>query len=289
MGLLMLVWACSILTVSGCRYVPASDGSREPTVPLNRPSDLAADSQTAAVTSLFGIKDLEQASPGQRVTILGTAAAIKRYNSGSALFNLDDGTGMMTVFIPKNSGIDLLCLSTGDEYYVAGILQDYQGTLELVPEHPDSLIHAGICNFSEVTVFSVIDGDTVHIRYTNGREEKVRIIGVDSPELAREGMTAEPFAEEAKAYAEDILLGRTVYLEQDYSDLDRYGRQLRYIWLALPDEITADTILPDNYSALLLQKGYADFIVVGDDNKYREVLAECEENAQKDLSGIWSD
>ncbi len=84
----------------------------------------------------------------------------------------------------------------------------------------------------EATVIRVVDGDTIVAR-VEGREERVRYVGVDAPEVGREA-TGEPAAcggEEARAANESLVAGMTVELERDVSDRDRFGRLLRHVWL----------------------------------------------------------
>lgn len=74
----------------------------------------------------------------------------------------------------------------------------------------------------------VVDGDTIHVRL-GGRTEKVRLIGVDTPELPR-GC----FAAQAKAETARLVAGKVVALRADRTQADRdaYGRLLRHVVLA---------------------------------------------------------
>lgn len=75
----------------------------------------------------------------------------------------------------------------------------------------------------DATVQRVIDGDSVLL--TDGRE--VRYIGVDAAELESDG----PWAQAAKAANIRLVEGRSVRLEQEISDTDRYGRLLRHVYV----------------------------------------------------------
>lgn len=80
-------------------------------------------------------------------------------------------------------------------------------------------------------VIRVVDGDTVYVRVNSGREEKVRVSGVDTPEsTTRVG----PYGKEATTYTKKRLSGRTVYLELGVGKRDKYGRLLSYVWLGPP-------------------------------------------------------
>jgi micrococcal nuclease len=87
------------------------------------------------------------------------------------------------------------------------------------------------------TVVHVIDGDTIVITI-GGREERVRYIGIDAPELARvaEGVPAECGAETARDANAAMVTGRDVRLERDESDRDRFGRLLRHVWVEADGE-----------------------------------------------------
>lgn len=146
---------------------------------------------------------------------------------------------------------------------------------------------AATSRFESVKVTRITDGDTITVEGTDGRSRKVRILGVDSPEMALNGNPAEFFALEAKAFTEKILLNRSVYLERDNSDTDDYGRQLRYVWLDDPGRITAETIARVNFSALLISGGYAAAYRSGDDSKYRSFFLEYETDARAAHKGMW--
>lgn len=141
--------------------------------------------------------------------------------------------------------------------------------------------------FESVKVTRITDGDTVTVEGKDGRSRKVRILGVDSPEMPLNGNPAEYYALEAKAFTEKTLLNRTVYLERDNSDTDDYGRQLRYIWLDDPGRITAEAIARSNFSAQLISGGYAAAYRSGDDNKYRSLFLGYETDARTARKGMW--
>ncbi len=74
-------------------------------------------------------------------------------------------------------------------------------------------------------VVSVTDGDTIKVRLADGREEKVRYIGINTPEMDQ------PFGEEAKSANQALVTGREVRLVRDVRERDRYGRLLRYVYV----------------------------------------------------------
>lgn len=84
--------------------------------------------------------------------------------------------------------------------------------------------------FYHVTQFD--DGDTIIVDM-NGREEKIRFIGVDTPETKDPRKPVQCFGKAASAFTKDLIGSQPVRLESDPSDTnrDRYGRLLRYVYL----------------------------------------------------------
>lgn len=81
-----------------------------------------------------------------------------------------------------------------------------------------------------VEVVRVIDGDTLIVD-RDGAEERVRVLGIDAPEVARDGSPGEPCAAEATALTERLTDGGEVEVITDpsQSETDRYGRTLAYV------------------------------------------------------------
>ncbi len=106
-----------------------------------------------------------------------------------------------------------------------------------------------------VQVLHVIDGDTVVVRL-GGQRVKVRLLGVDTPELGRDGRPGEPFARAAKRFVSDLIrAAEGVELEIAGDRVDEHGRILGFLWLRLPGRPE-----PVNLSEELLKAGLADAI-----------------------------
>ncbi len=82
-----------------------------------------------------------------------------------------------------------------------------------------------------VQVVRLIDGDTIQVCCVFGDRVKVRFIGVDTPETHHPMRGVEPYGMEAPEPNRKLLDGKTVRLEFDVQQLDRYGRTLAYIYL----------------------------------------------------------
>ena len=127
-------------------------------------------------------------------------------------------------------------------------------------------------------VVSVHDGDTITVR-VDGRSEKIRLVGIDSPELNDERPEYRRAAYKARDYARSQLAGGKVTLESEprQNDRDRYGRLLRYV------------ILEDgtNFDESIVRKGYAH---VFDKFQFarKERFKAAETAAKREGLGIWA-
>jgi micrococcal nuclease len=134
-------------------------------------------------------------------------------------------------------------------------------------------------------VREVIDGDTFRAVLAGGREEKVRLIGVDAPESTKE---VEPYGKEAAAYTRKRLSGRTVYLELDVGERDKYGRLLAYVWLDRPQSGSEDEARAKMYNAELLLVGLAQVMTVPPNVKYAELFVKLQQEAREAKKGLWA-
>jgi len=123
--------------------------------------------------------------------------------------------------------------------------------------------------WQEAQVLQVGDGDTIEVAL-NGQVYQVRYIGIDAPEAD------EPCYEEATRFNAYLVmhLGKTVYLEKDTSEVDKYGRLLRYVWIAGPDEYIM-------VNAELVAMGYAEVSIYPPDVKYESLFLEMEQQAHE--------
>ncbi|MBE0610036.1 MAG: thermonuclease family protein [Dehalococcoidia bacterium] len=145
------------------------------------------------------------------------------------------------------------------------------------PGAPDgSGLPAGVvCEWA--TVVRVVDGDTIRVRI-DGVEERVRYIGIDTPELSHPTLGVEPFGPEASTFNEQLAGGRRVCLERDVSDRDRFGRLLRYAWLE------DGTMVNER----LVAAGMARVVTFPPDVKYiEERLLPAQRSAAEAGRGIW--
>jgi len=135
------------------------------------------------------------------------------------------------------------------------------------------------------TVVRVVDGDTAVFRLKGGAQEKVRFIGVDTPESTTK---IEPYGKAASAYtAKKLKPGSKVYLEKDVEPRDRYGRLLAYVWLQRPSAISRSEISGKLFNARLVIDGYAQQMTIPPNVKYADYFGSFADEARYEGKGLW--
>lgn len=124
-------------------------------------------------------------------------------------------------------------------------------------------------------VTRVIDGDTIEIDL-NGRRERVRYIGIDTPETVHPNRGVEPYGLAASAANRRLVEGRKVRLELDVEKRDRYGRLLAYIWV--------EDILVNEW---LVRNGYAQIATYPPNVRYVDRFLEAQREARASDRGLW--
>ena len=146
----------------------------------------------------------------------------------------------------------------------------------------------GIVKAVQVRVLKVVDGDTIHVNL-NSTEERVRLIGVDTPETKHPQKGVEPFGPEASEYTKETLGRKMVWIEFDVGQRDRYGRLLAYVWLEMPESGTDEEIRAKMFNARLLLNGYARLMTIPPNVKYVDRFKEYQTEARENQKGLWSD
>ena len=124
----------------------------------------------------------------------------------------------------------------------------------------------------------MVDGDTFWVINSRGEEEKIRLIGVNTPEVRNTGRTKiEYFGKESSDFAKLILMGKKVRLEYDVQLQDRYRRTLAYVYL---EDGTF-------FNALLLKEGYAQVATYPPNVKYEKTFIKLQREARAMQKGLW--
>lgn len=128
-------------------------------------------------------------------------------------------------------------------------------------------------------VVRIVDGDTIVVRLA-GQDVHLRYIGMDTPETVKPGSPVEWMGPEASAANASLVDGRTVVLEKDVSELDRYGRLLRYVWLVDGDRWTLVDLE-------LVRRGFAQVETDPPDVKYADLFVAAQRAARAAGIGLW--
>lgn len=142
----------------------------------------------------------------------------------------------------------------------------------------DPPVYTGWDPEKKYQVIAAIDGDTIRIATDTG-EEKVRLLGIDTPEVDPTRGGPECYGPEASKQTKELVEGQSVTLEIDSSqgERDTYGRLLAYVRLengALVNEI-------------LLEEGYAYEYTFNEPYLYQKEFKIAERSAQQNNLGVW--
>lgn len=106
-------------------------------------------------------------------------------------------------------------------------------SLSSLPDTPLDAIYPDVTapeSAVEATLLYVVDGDTIHVRMSDGSQEKVRYIGIDAPEIAHADSAGEYLGDEATAHNSELLASGPLSLQTDLDERDDFGRLLAYVW-----------------------------------------------------------
>ena len=122
----------------------------------------------------------------------------------------------------------------------------------------------------------MIDGDTIEVKIS-GVKYKVRYIGIDTPEIFDKRPEVRALAQEASRFNKKLVEDKTVRLEKDVTETDKYGRLLRYVYVD-------DTFV----NAELVREGLAWAKSYPPDTKHQDYFDELEAEARQAHQGIWA-
>ena len=126
-----------------------------------------------------------------------------------------------------------------------------------------------------ITVERVSDGDTITALTSEGTKLRIRLLGIDAPEIAHGKKPGQPFGEEARDYLNHLIGGKTVRL--DAHGPDRYKRVLAVVW---DGQI--------NVNLLMVAMGYAEVYRGVPCHVYCRELEQAEAKARRDRVGMWA-
>lgn len=133
-------------------------------------------------------------------------------------------------------------------------------------------------------VSRVIDGDTIELE----TGEKVRYIGIDTPETKHPKKEVECFGAEASEKNKELVEGKYIRLEKDISEKDKFGRLLRYVYVTNFD-ITSGEEKEMFINLELVKLGYAYAATFPPDVKYQEEILQAQRYAREKKAGLWKE
>jgi micrococcal nuclease len=131
---------------------------------------------------------------------------------------------------------------------------------------------------ANASVAHVVDGDTVDL-LVDGSRERVRLIGINTPETVDPDRPVQCYGPEAKAYTASLLpVGTPVLLERDVEPRDDYGRLLGYVHRA------ADGVF---VNLELVWQGYAEPLTIAPNTAHAGDFVAAARAAERAGRGLW--
>ncbi|NNF55826.1 MAG: hypothetical protein HKN03_15470 [Acidimicrobiales bacterium] len=144
------------------------------------------------------------------------------------------------------------------------------------PPHPTGTAETAVVEF-------VIDGDTVDL-IIDGQQERVRLIGVDTPESVSRDTPVQCYGAEASAALTGLLpINSVVRIERDAEVRDRFGRVLLYLYRADPTTSDGEIFVNE----WLLANGFADTLFFEPNTTYRSQFTRSRNTARDAGLGLW--
>ena len=122
----------------------------------------------------------------------------------------------------------------------------------------------------------VVDGDTLIVKMDN-MKDRVRLIGVNTPETVHPEKPVEYFGKEASAFTKEMVEGKKVLLKYDFQKRDKYGRLLAYVYLEDGRLLNAE----------IIKQGYG-FAYTKYPFTYLDAFREYEKEARDNKRGLWA-
>ena len=137
---------------------------------------------------------------------------------------------------------------------------------------------AAATGLANATVARVVDGDTIDV-VVAGARERVRLIGIDTPEVARDDRDGECYGDEASAFTATVLpTGTQIRIERDIVGRDHYGRLLGYV------HTTDGTFV----NLEIVRRGFATPLTIEPNSVHAREIAAAATAAERDDLGLWA-
>ena len=128
-------------------------------------------------------------------------------------------------------------------------------------------------------VDEIVDGDTIVVSFSTGVTERIRLLGIDTPETSDPTRPVQCFGAEATERLTELLSpGTPVRLERDVEARDQYGRLLAYVFRS------SDGVMVNE---VLVREGYGDLSIYEPNTAYRDLLHHAVTEARTGNAGLW--
>jgi micrococcal nuclease len=138
-----------------------------------------------------------------------------------------------------------------------------------------AVAHAETPRVLQAIVERVADGDTLIAVSENGTRLRLRLLGIDAPEIPHGARGGQPFGQESRQFLERLVAGRSIRIETFGPDV--YRRLLAVVWIG-------DT----NVNLELIREGLAEVYRGARCQAYCQEINQAEVKARRDRRGIWS-
>lgn len=128
----------------------------------------------------------------------------------------------------------------------------------------------------EARLVRITDGDTIVVE-VDGQRERVRLIGIDTPETKHSPRGPEPFADEATNALRSLLADSPLTLRLDAEERDRYGRLLAYVYVG-----------EEFVNAQMVRQGWARALRIPPNVRHAKELERLASEARRAQRGLWS-
>jgi len=155
--------------------------------------------------------------------------------------------------------------------------EDSQGQIlysDVATSESDTIIVPTETYRYQYKVVSVIDGDTIILE----NDERVRLLGINTPEIENRYHQGEPGGEKAKKWLVTQIQGKQAYLEYDIEQRDKYKRLLAHVFLEDGEHL----------NIALLEAGLATLSLIPPNLRYAQQMINAQQQAESDDIGIWS-
>lgn len=209
-------------------------------------------------------------------TIAGNQAASNPENSVQNDRGINSSSTVQSLFIAKRENIPAEKFESISVLSHAPKKNETKKTAEIINDENIDINKE--TNFSKVA--KVVDGDTIDIDI-NSKVERIRLIGLNTPETVDPRKTVECFGKEASAKAKELLANQKVKIAADATqgDRDKYGRLLRYIW-------RGDGLF---FNLEMIKQGYGYEYTYNFPYKYQAEFKAAQKFAEQNKLGLWAD